>query len=125
MNRRQRKTQIKKEALDTEILDAFMRRINNITFEVKEGETEIEAARKAVFLQGHAFLNRWNTQYLKGKRANLLAPTFPEQMLTIFGLHEEDTNKDAEIHPEVPDTDGGLPPSKPARKRRGAAKKKD
>lgn len=124
MNRKQRKIYDKAVENDQRLLGKFIDSAKNITFQVAEGETDMQAAQKAMFKKGMEFKALWNKRHAEGKRANALKDDFPLQLLQLFGLYEEDTTQDTEIRDEVHAPDGGLRPDNTPNKRRRTTKKK-
>ena len=124
MNRRQRKINDKAVENDQQILGKFIESAKNITFQVAEGETDMQAAQKAMFKKGMEFKALWNKRHAEGKRANALRDDFPLQLLQLFGLYEEDTTQDTQIPDEAHAPDGGLRSADNPPKRRRATKKK-
>lgn len=124
MNRRQRKINDKAVENDQKILGKFIESAKNITFQVAEGETDMQAAQKAMFKKGMEFKALWNKRHAEGKRANALRDDFPLQLLQLFGLYEEDTTQDAQVPDEAHAPDGGLRSADNPPKRRRATKKK-
>jgi hypothetical protein len=118
MNRRQRNIYDKAVENDQQILGKFIESAKNITFQVAEGETDMQAAQKAMFKKGMEFKALWNKRHAEGKRANAL------QLLQLFGLYEEDTTQDTQIPDEAHAPDGGLRSADNPNKRRRATKKK-
>lgn len=124
MNRRQRKINDKAVENDQQILGKFIESAKNITFQVAEGETDMQAAQKAMLKKGMEFKALWNQRHAEGKRANALKDDFPLQLLQLFGLYEEDTTQDAQVPDEAHAPDGGLRSADNPPKRRRATKKK-
>ena len=124
MNRRQRKINDKAVENDQKILGKFIESAKNITFQVAEGETDMQAAQKAMLKKGMEFKALWNKRHAEGKRANALRDDFPLQLLQLFGLYEEDTTQDTQIPDEAHAPDGGLRSAGNPPKRRRATKKK-
>lgn len=124
MNRRQRKINDKAVENDQQILGKFIESAKNITFQVAEGETDMQAAQKAMFKKGMEFKALWNKRHAEGKRANALRDDFPLQLLQLFGLYEEDTTQDTQVPNEAHAPDGGLRSADNPPKRRRATKKK-
>ena len=124
MNRRQRKINAKAVENDQQILGKFIESAKNITFQVAEGETDMQAAQKAMLKKGMEFKALWNKRHAEGKRANALREDFPLQLLQLFGLYEEDTTQDTQIPDEAHAPDGGLRSADNPNKRRRATKKK-
>lgn len=124
MNRKQRKIYDKAVENDQKILGKFIESAKNITFQVAEGETDMQAAQKAMFKKGMEFKALWNKRYAEGKRANALRDDFPLQLLQLFGLYEEDTTQDTQVSDETHAPDGGLRSADNPPKRRRATKKK-
>jgi hypothetical protein len=124
MNRRQRKINDKAVENDQQILGKFIESAKNITFQVAEGETDMQAAQKAMLKKGMEFKALWNKRHAEGKRANALRDDFPLQLLQLFGLYEEDTTQDTQIPDEAHAPDGGLRSAGNPNKRRRATKKK-
>jgi len=124
MNRRQRKINDKAVENDQQILGKFIESAKNITFQVAEGETDMQAAQKAMLKKGMEFKALWNKRHAEGKRANALKDDFPLQLLQLFGLYEEDTTQDAQVPDEAHAPDGGLRSADNPPKRRRATKKK-
>jgi hypothetical protein len=124
MNRKQRKIYDKAVENDQKILGKFIESAKNITFQVAEGETDMQAAQKAMFKKGMEFKTLWNQRHAEGKRANALKDDFPLQLLQLFGLYEEDTTQDAQVPDEAHAPDGGLRSADNPPKRRRATKKK-
>ena len=124
MNRRQRKINDKAVENDQQILGKFIESAKNITFQVAEGETDMQAAQKAMLKKGMEFKALWNKRHAEGKRANALRDDFPLQLLQLFGLYEEDTTQDTQVPNEAHAPDGGLRSSDNPPKRRRATKKK-
>ena len=124
MNRRQRKINDKAVENDQKILGKFIEAAKNITFQVAEGETDMQAAQKAMLKKGMEFKALWNKRHAEGKRANALRDDFPLQLLQLFGLYEEDTTQDTQIPDEARAPDGGLRSADNPPKRRRATKKK-
>ena len=124
MNRRQRKINDKAVENDQKILGKFIEAAKNITFQVAEGETDMQAAQKAMLKKGMEFKALWNKRHAEGKRANALRDDFPLQLLQLFGLYEEDTTQDTQIPDEAHAPDGGLRSADNPPKRRRATKKK-
>lgn len=124
MNRKQRKIYDKAVENDQKILGKFIESAKNITFQVAEGETDMQAAQKAMFKKGMEFKALWNQRHAEGKRANALKDDFPLQLLQLFGLYEEDTTQDTQVSDETHAPDGGLRSADNPPKRRRATKKK-
>lgn len=124
MNRKQRKIYDKAVENDQKILGKFIESAKNITFQVAEGETDMQAAQKAMFKKGMEFKALWNKRHAEGKRANALRDDFPLQLLQLFGLHEENTTQDTQVSDETHAPDGGLRSADNPPKRRRATKKK-
>lgn len=124
MNRKQRKIYDKAVENDQKILGKFIESAKNITFQVAEGETDMQAAQKAMFKKGMEFKALWNKRHAEGKRANALRDDFPLQLLQLFGLYEEDTTQDTQVSDETHAPDGGLRSADNPNKRRRATKKK-
>ena len=124
MNRRQRKINDKAVENDQKILGKFIEAAKNITFQVAEGETDMQAAQKAMLKKGMEFKALWNKRHAEGKRANALRDDFPLQLLQLYGLYEEDTTQDTQIPDEAHAPDGGLRSADNPPKRRRATKKK-
>lgn len=124
MNRKQRKIYDKAVENDQKILGKFIESAKNITFQVAEGETDMQAAQKAMFKKGMEFKTLWNQRHAEGKRANALKDDFPLQLLQLFGLYEEDTTQDTQVSDETHAPDGGLRSADNPPKRRRATKKK-
>jgi hypothetical protein len=124
MNRRQRKINDKAVENDQQILGKFIESAKNITFQVAEGETDMQAAQKAMLKKGMEFKALWNKRHAEGKRANALRDDFPLQLLQLFGLYEEDTTQDTQIPDEAHAPDGGLRSADNPNKRRRTTKKK-
>lgn len=124
MNRKQRKIYDKAVENDQKILGKFIESAKNITFQVAEGETDMQAAQKAMFKKGMEFKALWNKRHAEGKRANALRDDFPLQLLQLFGLYEEDTTQDTQVSDETHAPDGGLRSADNPPKRRRATKKK-
>jgi hypothetical protein len=124
MNRRQRKINDKAVENDQQILGKFIESAKNITFQVAEGETDMQAAQKAMLKKGMEFKALWNKRHAEGKRANALRDDFPLQLLQLFGLYEEDTTQDTQVPNEAHAPDGGLRSADNPPKRRRATKKK-
>lgn len=125
MNRKQRKIYDKAVENDQKILGKFIESAKNITFQVAEGETDMQAAQKAMFKKGMEFKALWNKRHAEGKRANALKDDFPLQLLQLFGLYyEEDTTQDTQVSDETHAPDGGLRSADNPPKRRRATKKK-
>lgn len=125
MNRKQRKIYDKAVENDQKILGKFIESAKNITFQVAEGETDMQAAQKAMFKKGMEFKTLWNQRHAEGKRANALRDDFPLQLLQLFGLYyEEDTTQDTQVSDETHAPDGGLRSADNPNKRRRATKKK-
>lgn len=124
MNRKQRKIYDKAVENDQKILGKFIESAKNITFQVAEGETDMQAAQKAMFKKGMEFKTLWNQRHAEGKRANALKDDFPLQLLQLFGLYEEDTTQDTQVSDETHAPDGGLRSADNPNKRRRATKKK-
>lgn len=124
MNRKQRKIYDKAVENDQKILGKFIESAKNITFQVAEGETDMQAAQKAMFKKGMEFKTLWNQRHAEGKRANALKDDFPLQLLQLFGLYEEDTTQDTQVPDETHAPDGGLRSADNPPKRRRATKKK-
>ena len=124
MNRRQRKINAKAVENDQQILGKFIESAKNITFQVAEGETDMQAAQKAMLKKGMEFKALWNKRHAEGKRANALREDFPLQLLQLFGLYEEDTTQDTQVPDEAHAPDGGLRSADNPNKRRRATKKK-
>jgi len=125
MNRKQRKIYDKAVENDQKILGKFIESAKNITFQVAEGETDMQAAQKAMFKKGMEFKALWNQRHAEGKRANALRDDFPLQLLQLFGLYyEEDTTQDTQVSDETHAPDGGLRSADNPPKRRRATKKK-
>ena len=124
MNRRPRKINDKAVENDQKILGKFIEAAKNITFQVAEGETDMQAAQKAMLKKGMEFKALWNKRHAEGKRANALRDDFPLQLLQLFGLYEEDTTQDTQIPDEAHAPDGGLRSADNPPKRRRATKKK-
>lgn len=124
MNRRQRKINDKAVENDQKILGKFIESAKNITFQVAEGETDMQAAQKAMLKKGMEFKALWNKRHTEGKRANALRDDFPLQLLQLFGLYEEDTTQDTQIPDEAHAPDGELRSADNPPKRRRATKKK-
>ena len=124
MNRKQRKIYDKAVENDQKILGKFIESAKNITFQVAEGETDMQAAQKAMFKKGMEFKTLWNQRHAEGKRANALRDDFPLQLLQLFGLYEEDTTQDTQVSDETHAPDGGLRSADNPPKRRRATKKK-
>jgi hypothetical protein len=124
MNRRQRKINDKAVENDQQILGKFIESAKNITFQVAEGETDMQAAQKAMLKKGMEFKALWNKRHAEGKRANALRDDFPLQLLQLFGLYEEDTTQDTQIPDEAHAPDGGLRSAGNPNKRRRTTKKK-
>lgn len=125
MNRKQRKIYDKAVENDQKILGKFIESAKNITFQVAEGETDMQAAQKAMFKKGMEFKALWNKRHSEGKRANALRDDFPLQLLQLFGLYyEEDTTQDTQVSDETHAPDGGLRSADNPPKRRRATKKK-
>lgn len=124
MNRKQRKIYDKAVENDQKILGKFIESAKNITFQVAEGETDMQAAQKAMFKKGIEFKTLWNKRHAEGKRANALRDDFPLQLLQLFRLYEEDTTQDTQVSDETHAPDGGLRSADNPPKRRRATKKK-
>lgn len=125
MNRKQRKIYDKAVENDQKILGKFIESAKNITFQVAEGETDMQAAQKAMLKKGMEFKALWNKRHAEGKRANALRDDFPLQLLQLFGLYyEEDTTQDTQVSDETHAPDGGLRSADNPPKRRRATKKK-
>ena len=124
MNRKQRKIYDKAVENDQKILGKFIESAKNITFQVAEGETDMQAAQKAMFKKGMEFKTLWNQRHSEGKRANALRDDFPLQLLQLFRLYEEDTTQDTQVPDEAHAPDGGLRSADNPPKRRRATKKK-
>lgn len=124
MNRKQRKIYDKAVENDQKILGKFIESAKNITFQVAEGETDMQAAQKAMFKKGMEFKTLWNQRHAEGKRANALKDDFPLQLLQLFRLYEEDTTQDTQVSDETHAPDGGLRSADNPPKRRRATKKK-
>lgn len=124
MNRKQRKIYDKAVENDQKILGKFIESAKNITFQVAEGETDMQAAQKAMFKKGMEFKTLWNKRHAEGKRANALKDDFPLQLLQLFGIYEEDTTQDTQVSDETHAPDGGLRSADNPNKRRRATKKK-
>lgn len=124
MNRKQRKIYDKAVENDQKILGKFIESAKNITFQVAEGETDMQAAQKAMFKKGMEFKALWNQRHAEGKRANALRDDFPLQLLQLFGIYEEDTTQDTQVSDETHAPDGGLRSADNPPKRRRATKKK-
>lgn len=125
MNRKQRKIYDKAVENDQKILGKFIESAKNITFQVAEGETDMQAAQKAMLKKGMEFKALWNKRHAEGKRANALKDDFPLQLLQLFGLYyEEDTTQDTQVSDETHAPDGGLRSADNPPKRRRATKKK-
>ena len=125
MNRKQRKIYDKAVENDQKILGKFIESAKNITFQVAEGETDMQAAQKAMLKKGIEFKALWNKRHAEGKRANALKDDFPLQLLQLFGLYyEEDTTQDTQVSDETHAPDGGLRSADNPPKRRRATKKK-
>lgn len=124
MNRKQRKIYDKAVENDQKILGKFIESAKNITFQVAEWETDMQAAQKAMLKKGMEFKALWNQRHAEGKRANALKDDFPLQLLQLFGLYEEDTTQDTQVSDETHAPDGGLRSADNPNKRRRATKKK-